>query len=103
MLRLQEGDPLVLYFCKDNHVLKDLFAGDPIKAAKSQVDMGVGGQVETIAGVKYIVLKGKMSNTKYHQQIDAGDVSIKHLETLFNRNEGFSVHLLGTDIRTPFT
>jgi len=25
------------------------------------------------------------------------------LETLFHRKEGFSVHLLGTDIRTPFT
>ena len=36
MLRLQEGDPLDLYFRKDNHVLKDLFSGDPIKAAQLQ-------------------------------------------------------------------
>ena len=30
MIRLQEGDHLVIYFRKDNHVLKDLFARDSI-------------------------------------------------------------------------
>jgi len=44
MLRLKEGNPLVIYFRKDNHILKDLFSGDPIKAVQSQFEMGVEGE-----------------------------------------------------------
>ena len=60
-------DPLVLYFCKDTHIINNLFAGNLLKAAKSQLDMGIGGQVETITHIKYVLLKNKMSNAKYHQ------------------------------------
>ena len=55
VLRLREGEPVVVYFNKDQD-LQGRFASKPLDAAVTQKRSGIGGQLTTINGRKFIAL-----------------------------------------------
>ena len=104
LLRLQSGARLVLYLKTNSRstnvcpslVLKP-FDGKLWDAAQLQRDASVGGDITTLAGKKYVVLKTTMLHARSHHDAVSGDVSLSQVQKRFFAKEGFTLKHDGTE------
>ena len=97
------GDRVVLYFkvnTKSTNLcgtfLPKPFEGKPWVVASAQRDDGIGGEVTTIAGKNYVVLKATMLHAHAHHDAIAGAITLVQMKKIL-REEGFNLNYEGTE------
>ena len=107
---MQEGARVVLYFKTNinstnlcSELLSKPFHGKPWHAAEDQRQAGIAGNVSSIAGTKFLVLRATIFRATYHHDAVGGFISLAELKDLFLKKQGFTVKFDGTEMIQPLT
>ena len=73
------------------------FDGKLWDAAQLQRDASVGGDITTLTGKKYVVLKTTMLHARFYHDAVSGEVSLSQLQKRFFAKEGFTLKHDGTE------
>ena len=99
LLGVQSGARLVLYLKTNKRasnvipsLLSKPFDGKLWDAVQLQPDAGIGGDITTLAGKKYVILKTTMLHARSHHDDISGDVFISQLQKRFFAKEGFTLN-----------
>ena len=110
ILRMQEGARVVLYFKTNinstnlcSELLSKPFHGKPWHAAEDQRQAGIAGNVSSIVGTKFLVLRATIFRARYHHDAVAGFISLAEMKDLFLKKQGFTVKFDGTKIIQTLT
>jgi len=105
LLRVQTETRLVLYLRLNQRstnlagpLLKKPFEGKPWDIALKQRTSGSAGDVVSLSGVKYLVVKVKMLHARAHHDAVSGQLTLGRAKDLFRKKEGFTLEYDGTDV-----
>ncbi len=87
ILRVKQGDQVVLYFRKNSSFLKESFANVPLHVAKQQKQAKIAGGEVRINGINFYVLRATLFTSNYHLPALLGQLTMKQLKEHFKAKD----------------
>ena len=99
---MKVGENVIVFFKKDQD-MKGRFANKPFDAARGQKKVGIGGDIRSVNGSKFYVLKAKVATASFHLPACLGMMTLPQLRKLFKDKGGFCIEFCGTPYTTTFS
>ena len=108
VIQLKEGTPVVLYIAHESDLVRKKVATVQRKMVRDEernmspqqrADRGdnKAGETISLSGRKYICLRARIQTARMHHDAMNGLISLAQLQTLYDRNEGFTLRFDGVD------